>query len=479
MKAIEESSRCLLCHEAPCTAACPKGLDPASAIRSIRLGNPNNAGAKFNSEDCAACNAPCEKACIQPDFPIRIKELSRGYERREAPASRDLSIEFCGLKAENPFFLGSAVEASNYEMIARALEAGWAGVCYKTISFIKIREVSPRFDTIDKEEKNFIGFRNMEQLSEHTPEEDFETIARLKKDFPSKIVIASIMGRNSGEWAELARLSEQAGADMVECNFSCPQMTEKGTGSDVGQNPDLVREYTRAVKSATRVPVLVKMTPNITHIVEPAAAAIEGGADGIAAINTIKSITLSYRSEVSGHCTISGYSGNAIKPIAQRMILEMALDPRTAGIPMSGIGGVESWLDAMEYILLGCSFVQVVTSVMQYGYRIINDLVSGLSDYLDRRGEPSVEALRFKALNHYLPAEDLDRSTYVLPKIERTKCIGCGRCYISCSDGGHQAISFEGREPRIIGSRCVGCLLCILICPMGAITGTNRIPKRS
>ena len=474
---IAESSRCLLCHQAPCTAACPKGQDPAKGIFSLRMSNPDNAGLWFGAA-CAGCDGPCEKACVDKANPIRIREVASTVTPREKPAEKDLGIEFCGLHAENPFFLGSAVEASSYEMIARALRQGWAGVFYKTISFIDIKEVSPRFDSVDKGNVTFIGFRNMEQLSEHTPEEDFATIARLKKDFPSKIIAASIMGRTDEEWARLAEMSEKAGADIIECNFSCPQMTEKGTGSDVGQNPELVKHYTSVVKSATKLPVLAKMTPNITHIEEPAAAAIEGGADGIAAINTIKSITLNYRGEVNHFSTISGYSGKAVKPIAQRMILELAQCEATSNTELSGIGGIETWKDAMEYILLGCKCVQVVTSVMHYGYRIIDDLKSGLADFMEQKGETSVEAIRGRALTHFVPAENLDRTTFQLPKIDREKCIGCGRCYISCADGGHQAISFgEDRVPHIIGQKCVGCHLCLLICPSGAISAANRIPK--
>ena len=477
MNAIEETSRCLLCQDAPCTSACPEKHDPARGIMAIRFDNARNAGFWFGDK-CAGCEAPCEDACIHYDRPIRIKQLAAALTPRKKVADRDLSVEFCGIHAENPFFLGSAVEASNYEMIASALRMGWAGVFYKTTSFISIEEVSPRFDTVDKESTHLIGFRNMEQLSEHKPEYDFSVIKRLKEEFPNKVIVASIMGRNDDEWKALARMAEEAGADMVECNFSCPQMTEKGTGSDVGQNPELVEQFTKAVRQATGIPVIAKMTPNITHIEEPAAAAIRGGANGIAAINTIKSVTLGYRAEVNHQCTISGYSGKAVKPISQRMILELSSDSRTSGTQLSGIGGIETWRDALEYILLGCGIVQVVTSVMQYGYRIIEDLTSGLADFMDRHGEPSVKALQGRAIKHFVPADMLDRKTYVLPKFDREKCIGCGRCFISCRDGGHQAIRFEAdRTPHLIGSKCVGCHLCLLICPTGAISDSNRVPK--
>lgn len=477
---ISESARCLLCVDAPCTKACPKGLDPGRAIRAIRFENDKCAGLYFNSEDCGACDAPCEKACIHYDFPIRIKELAKGSHKREEAPSADLSIDFLGFRCDNPFMLASSVICNCYEMIASAFDKGWGGVMYKTISFLDIKEVSPRFDKVDKEGLPFVGFRNMEQLSEHSPETDFEIISRLKKDYPTKLICASIMGRTPEEWAELAHMAEKAGADMIELNYSCPQMQGAGLGSDIGQNNELVRIYTMAVKRACSIPVIAKMTPNITHIEEPALAARIGGADAISAINTIKSITLNERCEVSGQKTISGYSGKAVKPIAQRMILNLAKAPETKGMPLSGIGGIESWKDALEYLSLGCTNLQVCTAVMEYGYRIIEDLTSGLQNYLQENGIARLQDCVGTALGDFVLPGKMDRDTYVLPKFDKSKCIGCGRCVISCSDGGHQALSFdtETRKPSLIGPRCVGCHLCLLVCPVGAIGHAARIPKR-
>lgn len=473
-----ESTRCLLCLDAPCTAACPRGLDPARGIRALRFENEKCVGMFLDGETCAGCDAPCEKACIHPDFPVRIRRVAEGIKPMAPGKLPSLEIEFCGVKCENPFFLGSSVVASSYEMIAKAFRIGWAGAVYKTMSFSEIREVSPRFDQVGKEGTPFIGFRNMEQLSVHTPEEDFAIISRLKKEFPTKIIVSSIMGSSDEEWARLAKMSEEAGCDMVECNFSCPHMAAKGRGSDVGQNPDLVRHYTEVVRSATRLPVVAKMTPNITHIEEPAIAAVEGGADGIAAINTIKSITMKRRSEVSGKATISGYSGKAVKPIAQRFILDMRKDEQLQNVPLSGIGGVESWRDALQYIVLGCTNVQVCTAVMQYGYRIIDDITLGIREWMLREGVGSLDEVIGKALERFVPTGELDRSTYVLPRIDHSRCIGCGRCYVSCYDGGHQAIAFDPqtRKPQILGRSCVGCHLCMLVCPAGAMLPANRIP---
>lgn len=480
IKTINETSRCLLCQDAQCTKACVRNQDPARGIRALRFENEQGAGLFFNREACAGCDAPCEKSCIHYDFPIRIKALAETLDKVEVEPDVDLSIDFCGVRCENPFFLGSSVITNCYEMIAKALDMGWAGVMYKTITFEKMREVSPRFDSIEKEGMPFVGFRNMEQLSEHNPESDFATIARLKNDYPNKIIVASIMGRNEEEWTQLAAMAEKAGADMVECNFSCPQMTIEGMGSDVGQNCELVRRYTVATKRGCSIPVIAKMTPNITHIDEPALAAREGGADAIAAINTIKSVTFKKRSNVSGLKTISGYSGKAIKPIAQRMILDIAKNPDMQGTPLSGIGGVETWKDACEYINLGCTNVQVCTSVMEYGYRIIDDLLLGLKLYMKKHDIQSLADTVGSALPSFVEPSNLDRDTYVLPRIDHEKCVGCGRCQLSCYDGGHQAIKFdsETRRASLIGPRCVGCHLCLLVCPVGAITAGKRIPKK-
>lgn len=475
-----EVTRCLVCHDAPCTAACKRGMNPARGIRALRFENDHCVGMFLDSDTCAGCDAPCEKACIHPDFPIRIRQIAEGVEKKENTTLPSLEMDFCGVHCENPFFLASSVIASSYEMIAKAFRMGWAGVVYKTMSFADIEEVSPRFDQVGKEGTPFIGFRNMEQLSVHTPEEDFAILSRLKEEFPTKVIVASIMGANEDEWVRLAKMAEEAGCDMVECNFSCPHMAAKGRGSDVGQNPDLVRHLSSVVKSATKLPVIAKMTPNITHIEEPAIASVEGGADAIAAINTIKSVTMKRRSEVAGKATISGYSGKAVKPIAQRFILDMMKDEKLKDVPMSGIGGIETWRDALQYIVLGCSNVQVCTSVMQYGYRIIDDMMLGIQAWMQRKGIKSLEEVRGRALKQFVPTDQLDRSTYVLPRIDRSKCIGCGRCYVSCFDGGHQAISFdsETRLPHIIGRNCVGCHLCMLVCPTGAMSQTNRIPVK-
>ena len=479
----EEAARCLLCADAPCSKAC-RSSDPARAIRAVRFGNAAIARQWVAQADEAELEA-AEKACIHYDRPIRIREMVHALPLSSRPSGArgeiSLAIDFCGIRCENPFFLASSAVCTNYEMVARAFEAGWAGVFYKTICLQEIREVSPRFDAVyeNGRQGDFYGFRNMEQLSENPVEMDFDILKRLKQNYPAKVVVASIMGQKEEEWIELAKMAEEAGCDAVELNFSCPQMRLAGMGSDVGQDPELVTFYTAFVKRSVKIPVIPKMTPNIAHISQPALGAYFAGADAISAINTIKSVTLGEGSEVNGFQTGSGYSGRAVKPVALRHILAMAKNPIMKNIQYSGIGGIETWRDALEFIQMGCRNVQVCTAVMQYGYRIIDDMILGLQHYMAERGISNLADLVGELLPKFYLPHDLDRDTIVYPKIDREKCIGCGRCYTSCSDGGHQAISFgEDRQPRVNGSKCVGCLLCRLVCPTGAISPAKRIQKK-
>ena len=476
----EEANRCLLCQDAPCTKACKTG-DPARAIRAIRF--DNHKPALLWVKDCSDEDLErAEEACIHYNWPIRIKEIIRAINPDDVDNSHypSLAISFCSIKCENPFFLASSAVCTNYEMVASAFRAGWAGVFYKTICMQEIKEVSPRFDAMhtNATHGDFYGFRNMEQLSENPVEMDFDILRRLKHDFPTKVVVASIMGQTEEQWQTLSRMAEEAGCDAVELNFSCPQMKHKGMGSDVGQSAELVNTYTACVKRSVKIPVIPKMTPNITHIEEPAMACIEAGADAISAINTIKSVTMDVDAEVAGQRTISGYSGRAVRPIALRHILELAQMPRKT--QLSGIGGIETWRDALEFIQLGCHNVQVCTAVMQYGYRIIDDLTLGMQRYLAKRGLTSLDALVGESLPLFMKPDTLNRDTIIYPKFNKDLCVGCGRCEISCNDGGHQAITFdhETRQPRLNGAKCVGCHLCRLVCPAGAIGLTKRVPKK-
>lgn len=400
-------------------------------------------------------------------------------------AMKDLSIDFLGVHFDNPFCLASSPVGNCYEMCRKAYESGWGGVYFKSVapaSFI-INEVSPRFDTLSKEGTDFVGFKNMEQTSERPFEDSMADMARLKKEFPDKVLIASIMGPTEADWTELARRATATGADMLELNFSCPQMTTHAMGSDVGTNPELCEKYVAAAKRGTNLPIIAKMTPNITDMVPSAEAALRGGAAGVSAINTVKSIAnvnlqnLAGMPMINGKSSVSGYSGKAVKPIALRFVNEMY--HRIPDVQISGIGGIETWEDAAEFILLGARNLQVCTAVMEYGYRIIDDLKSGLSYYMEERGVDHLEDLVGLASQNMLPAEQLDRTYKVYPAFDMDKCVGCGRCYVSCFDGAHQALTWneEERRPELDSERCVGCHLCALVCPANAISKGDVVIK--
>jgi len=494
-KKIERSEmiRCTLCKDAPCTKACGI-MDPAKLLLSIWFDNEKVASALMGKDcSCSNCEARCEKACVrQNEVPVR-KILMKLHDEVgkepeiELPADEEaLKTDICGIPVENPFLLSSSVVASNYEMCARAFEAGWAGAAFKTICTLDIHEASPRFSALRGDNGSIIGFKNIEQLSDHSVKENMEIFRKLKANYPDKFILASIMGSNEEEWKSLSALCQENGADAIELNFSCPNMMEEGLGSDIGQIPELVEKYTAAAKSGTNLPVLAKLTPNVANMSQAAEAALRGGADGIAAINTIKSIigvnpnTYVSSPAVHGMSAVGGYSGNAVKPIALRFIAEMGQNPVLKNMHISGMGGIETWQDALEFILLGAGSVQVTTAVMQYGYRIIDDLKAGLNYYLKEKGLSSVNQIRGLGLDTISSTTDvLERVTVVYPVFHRDLCIGCGRCAISCADGGHQAIAFdESRRPVLDGRKCVGCHLCMLVCPQKAISPARKRIKK-
>ena len=485
--------KCMLCHDAPCTNACPK-MDPAKLLRSIWFNNEKGAAYALPEVfPCTDCDAPCEKACLRAGE-VRIRDLMEKLDRRvrenlEIPYPENeeaLRTDLCGIPMENPFMLSSSVVASTYDMCAKAFEAGWAGVAFKTICTLDIHEASPRYSAIKGDYGGIIGFKNIEQLSDHSVRENMEIFRRLKQNYPDKIILASIMGQNDEEWAELARLCQENGADAIELNFSCPNMAEGGLGSDIGQVPELVERFTRAAKSRVTIPVLAKLTPNVDRMSPAAEAAKRGGADGIAAINTIKSIIgvnpHTYVSEpaVHGKSAVGGYSGNGIKPIALRFIAELGQNPQLHGMHLSGMGGIETWQDSLEYFMLGCGTVQVTTAVMQYGVRIIDDLKEGLNIYLHEQAFRETKEVVGAGLDAISETTTiLERDTVQFPKFHHDRCIGCGRCMISCRDGGHQAIRLnDKRRPVMDPFRCVGCHLCLLVCPQRAITPSGKRIKR-
>ncbi len=478
----EEVCRCLLCDHAACTAVCPHGVDPAGLLRSLRFENHVGAAARLQKNfPCIGCDAPCEQACVQKANPIHIKRVLLALQQDSLSMEQlpetpvDLSCDFLGVHLENPFLLSSSVVASTYEKISRAFDMGWAGACFKTLCDFIPQEASPRYSALPSEH-GFAGFKNIEQLSCNSLAEDLDIIRRLKQDYPHKVMIVSIMGRNDEEWERLARLSQAAGADIIECNFSCPNMEQDGLGVDIGQDPAAVARYTQAARRGTSLPLLAKLTPNVADMRPFARVAMENGVDGIAAINTIKSLmgmnldTYATEPSVRGLSGVGGYSGHAVKPIALRFIWEMASDPKLHHVPISGMGGIDTWRDAVEFLLLGANHVQITTSVMQYGARIIEDLIDGIIWYLREKALPRLSDLQGLGLENVTDLDELNRKTKLLPRFHRQKCLGCGRCALSCRDGGHEALHMTEGKPMMNPSLCVGCHLCVLVCPAKAIS---------
>ena len=490
----EVSDSCLLCSETPCTSACPASMDVAGLIRSVRFNNAGTAAEKMPAADpCLKCSAPCMQKCLKGKIstPVQIPSLMHILAQKKEDQKTiegeepDLGIDFLGFHCINPFFLSSSVVGSNYEMISKAFDMGWGGVVYKTITSFPHDEVSPRFDAVYYDGNSFGGFKNLEESSEHTLQENIEILRRLKKDYPDRMVIASIMGQTEQDWEFLARQLTTAGIDALECNFSCPHMAYDGLGTDVGEHSDIVDQYVRAIKRGSDLPLIAKMSPHVSSMVPPAEAAVHAGADALATINTIKSIlgidpqSLSSGPDISGKTAVGGYSGKAVKPIALRFIYDLASSESLKDVPLSGIGGIESWKDAFDFLSLGCRNIQVTTAVMQYGYRIIDDMISGMQYYMRTHGIHKIQDLVGKALPNIVGTDELDRDTVCYPKFQTHRCIGCGRCYLSCYDGGHQAIlPLNGAKVRMDAKKCVGCHLCLKVCPVGAIIPGTRVVRK-
>jgi dihydropyrimidine dehydrogenase (NAD+) subunit PreA len=396
-----------------------------------------------------------------------------------------LEIEFCGVKCVNPFFLSSSPVTNTAEMIARAFDAGWGGAVYKTLNLerdFEIIDPTPRLNALHRGGQRFIGLQNMEQISERPLDQNLKGIAWLKKHYPDRVLIASIMGYSDAGWAELARKAEEAGADMLELNFSCPQMAHEGAGHKVGQANDLLERYTRVVKEAVSIPVMPKLTPNVTDMLPSALACKRGGADALATINTVRSITevdletFAPKPTIQGKSAISGFSGPAVKPIALRFVAELG-QSKEVGLPVSGIGGIETWQDAAMFVLLGATTLQVTTAVMRYGYRIVESLVEGLEDYLETRGFESITQLVGLSLGSIVEPSELQQNRHIVAKVDADQCIGCGLCHIVCHDAANQAMGFDhdARKAEVDQERCVGCLLCQHVCPVWGCVGTDEV----
>ena len=397
----------------------------------------------------------------------------------------DLSVNFCGVKSPNPFWLASGPPTNTAYQVMKAFDAGWGGAVWKTIGE-PILNVSSRYGACDLKGEKVMGFNNIELISDRPIEDNFREIAEVKKRFPKNLVIASLMVESKREtWHDIVHRAEDAGSDLLELNFGCPHgMSERGMGAAVGQVPEYATMITGWVKEAAKVPVIVKLTPNVTDIAHMAAAAKAGNADAVSLVNTFNSLmgvdldNFTPRPYVDGKSSHGGYCGPAVKPIALHMVSSVAKHPKV-GIPISGIGGIGDWRDAVEFMLLGATTVQVCTAAMHYGFRIVRDMIEGMEDYLDEKGFKSAQALVGKSVDRVKDWGDLNLNYKIIAKIDGEKCIGCNLCYIACEDGAHQCIEAVPRPsgdlrdgpihrhmPRIIEEECVGCNLCALVCPV-------------
>ncbi len=388
----------------------------------------------------------------------------------------DLSINFAGIKAPNPFWLASAPPTNSGYQIMKAFEAGWGGAVWKTLG-VPVVNVSSRYGSTDYRGSRMVGFNNIELISDRPLADNLKEIEEVKKYFPDHAVIASLMVESKAEWHQIIKDCENAGADGLELNFGCPHgMCERGMGSAVGQEPEVLKTIVEWVMEVAKIPVITKLSPNISHITDPGLASVQGGTDAISLVNTFKSIVginldnYAPYPDVGGAGSNGGYCGPAVKPIALNMVRELASHLEIKGTPISGIGGIETWRDVVEYILLGASSVQVCTSVMHYGFGIVREIEAGVLQFMNDKGYDTIYDFVGKALPNVKEWKDLNLNHKVVATIDEEKCIGCELCYIACEDGAHQAIGLSGdpgnRTPYIIDDNCVGCNLCSLVCPV-------------
>ncbi len=396
----------------------------------------------------------------------------------------DLTTNFAGITSPNPFWLASAPPTNMGSMVERAFDAGWGGAVWKTLGE-PIVNVSSRLAAIDNGSNRMIGLNNIELITDRSLDVNLKEIAECKKKYPKHTLIISLMVESKREaWHEIVKKSQDTGADGFELNFGCPHgMSERGMGAAMGQVPEYTCMVTEWVKEVSDLPVIVKLTPNVTDIVPPARAAVQGGADALSLINTINSIigvdidTMIPYPNVNGMAAHGGYCGPAVKPIALNMVSELGRDEEV-NIPISGIGGISDWRDAVEFLLLGANNVQVCTAVMHYGYRIVEDMIDGLNNYLDEKGFASVHDIIGKSVERVTDWGNLDLNYDVVARVNNEHCIKCNLCYVACEDGAHQCFSFdENKYPVVDEPECVGCNLCALVCPSPGAISMVRIDE--
>jgi len=401
----------------------------------------------------------------------------------------DLTSDFVGIKSPNPFWLASAPPTDKEYNVRRAFEAGWGGVVWKTLGedgppIVNVN--GPRYGAVFGADRRLLGLNNIELITDRPLQINLEEIARVKSDYPDHAVIVSLMVPcEEAAWKAILSRVAETGADGIELNFGCPHgMAERGMGSAVGQVPEYIEMVTRWCKDNYDRPVIVKLTPNITDIRRPALAAQNGGADAVSLINTINSITsvdldnFAPEPTIDGKGAHGGYCGPAVKPIALSMVSEIARDPETANLPMSAIGGVTTWRDAAEFLALGAGNVQVCTAAMTYGFKIVQEMISGLSQWMDEKGHASVADVVGRAVPNCSDWQHLNLNFITKARINQDACIKCGRCYAACEDTSHQAITMsDTRVFDVDDSECVACNLCVNVCPVeGCITMEQLTP---
>ena len=389
----------------------------------------------------------------------------------------DISSDFLGIKSPNPFWLASAPPTDKKINVLRAFEAGWGGVVWKTLGS-QVKNVSSRYSAVNYGGHKVMGFNNIELISDRPLDINLLEIEECIKLFPDRAMVVSLMADNDkNSWHELIKKVENTGAHGLELNFGCPHgMTERGMGAAVGQDPEIAKMVVEWVMEKATIPVITKLTPNVHSVVPTGKAVVQAGTHALSLINTIQSITgvdlntLVPNPYVAGKSVFGGYCGPAVKPIALKFLTTIAQNEVTKRVPVSGIGGISTWKDAVEFMLLGASNVQVCTAVMTHGFRIIEDLCDGMNNWMDEKGFNTLEDFIGKSVDTITHWEDLDLNYHHIAKINQDKCIHCGLCYIACEDTSHQSIKMDYGNPynkyTIKEEECVGCNLCQLICPV-------------
>jgi len=389
----------------------------------------------------------------------------------------NLQSDFLGIKSPNPFWLASAPPTDKKINVLRAFEAGWGGVVWKTLGS-QVKNVSSRYSSVDFNGHRMMGLNNIELISDRPLEINLREIRECIKEFPDRAMIVSLMADNTREaWHDMVRRVEDTGAHGIELNFGCPHgMVERGMGAVVGQDPEIAKMVVGWIMEIATIPVITKLTPNVHSVVPTGRAVVEAGSNGLSLINTIQSVTgvdldtLVPNPNVGNMSVFGGYCGPAVKPIALKMLTTIAQNSITNKVPVSGIGGVTTWKDAAEFMLLGATNVQVCTAAMKYGFRIIDDLCDGLNNWMDEKGFEKLEDFIGLSVPKMTDWEELDLNHHVIAKINPDKCIHCGLCYIACEDASHQAIAKIDGNPYndyvVKDDDCVGCNLCNLVCPV-------------